>query len=83
MMIELEPKIWQSLLTALETMAETASGDDPDRPAEHYRSLARSLNDLGKEVMGGRIDGYWLRAKIRKKDRVVIIKLVDSPADTV
>jgi hypothetical protein len=78
MMLELDPCTWEWLLMGLETMAEEAAREDRREAADRYRALTQSLNNLGKTVLSGRIDGYWIRAKIRDEERIVVIKLAET-----
>jgi hypothetical protein len=81
MMLELESHTWEWLVMGLEALAVEAVRENRPDDADHYRALAKSLNDLGKTVIGGRIEGYRIRTKIRDEERTVVIKLSEPTAE--
>ncbi len=82
MIVRLTDKCWNFIMDGLHCLAEDHARQAKDlgdnslsETAEEIRALAQTLESLGQDVVGGRVEGFRMKASIRSKDLPVEIRV--------
>jgi len=79
MILKLNSSAWDWILEGLDLYREQQSEWGKEDKASLIHDLIKSLEkELGTDVVGGRIDGYWFYATIRGRKRRIEIRIVDD-----
>jgi hypothetical protein len=78
MLLQLGDDVWTHLLEGLDLQRQSLTESNQHDDAKYVGEIIRTLQDLGKDRIGGTVDGYWFQTDIAGQRRRVEIRLTEQ-----